>query len=813
LGLIGASLALAVQLEAQSVDRNKERWKVATDVSSALAGKPDVNVGSVSRKGTATSLIGKLGQLQKTKQEIREQDLEPVLNGILSAFRLKPGDLRFSDSQVDKLGSTHARYTQYKNGLEVVGTRLSLHVDKNGVVYAAFGNARDGENLPKVAAIDAAKATEQAMAVNSAAKDLKTDGARLVYIVTSQYQDMYLAWEIHVSGKGVELPIDELVFVDAATGKVVDRHTRVFPDMWREVWKVTYGNPPTVYYRINNGTINPAWTSTIPYLPGVDSSNWNNLKDAYDYFHDGHGRLSYDGSDGHIISYLNGNDDPYGAKWVAFDNSLYFGVGDFLSQDYPVGAICGPLASDPDVVTHEFTHGVTQYTSNLTYAFESGALNEAFSDIMSAAQQWWTYRRPQEPDNSTWYLGETSTTPNTPGDAASRYMNDPALDGVSRDYYPGLITDYYYDCGGVHFNSGIVNLAFYLAAQGGSHPRRAGGPNVTGISIDKARIVFYDAFTQYLGPGAQMIEARAATVQAAKDRYGSQSLEAQSVNLAWDAVGVPAIVDNNCSINIATRANAGTGAEILISGIKLSGGGTAKPIIFRGMGPTLASQGVSGVMADPVLTLYSGQTQLAQNDDWSSSPDKTAIQQAASAVGLYPFPDPSLDSAILYTLSSGFYTTHVYGDQGGTGQALVEAYDTDPSNPNHLSGISSRCRITSDPMIAGFAITGQSHKRLLIRAVGPGLAGQVPGYLTNPKLSIHIPGSATTYDNDNWNSSNPAINAATTLLGLTPLQSGSADSVLLIALPPGAYTVVVEGVNGATGVCLVEVYEVIGDLD
>ncbi|MFA5264893.1 MAG: M4 family metallopeptidase, partial [Opitutaceae bacterium] len=713
---------------------------------------------------------------------------------------------------------THARYTQYKNGLEVICTRLSLHVDKKGVVYAAFGNARDGENLPKAAAIDAAKATEQAVTVNSAAKDLKTDGARLVYIVTSQYQDMYLAWEIHVSGEGIDLPIDEFVFVDAATGKVVDRHTRIFPAMYREVYKLAYGmwpappppepppglpppNWPVVTYRIENGPIGgQLWDVTEPDLTDTASSNWANLKEAYDYFSGEHNRDSYNASGGHLISYLNSSPNPNNAFWRGSDNTLNFGLGD--------DSLFSNLAGDPDVVTHELAHGVTQYTSSLVYAYESGALNEAFSDIMASAQQWRTdgYNIYE----STWKIGETCFTPGTSGDAL-RYMNDPALDGISKDYYPDRITDYGDDYGGVHKNSGIINLAFYLTVHGGLHPRRPStnpGPNVPvlpGTSMDLAQQIFYLAFTQYLDSGSQMIDARAATVQAASELGGSSA--ATAVNLAWDAVGVPAVGNNNCTMNLATRANAGTSAEILIAGIKLSGGGTAKPIIFRGMGPTLASLGVSGVMADPVLTLYSGQTQLAQNDDWSSSPDKTAIQQAASAVGLYPFPDPSLDSAILYTLSSGSYTAQVYGNQGGTGQAMVEAYDTDLSNPNHLSGIASRCRVTSDPIIAGFAITGQAYKRLLIRAVGPGLAGQVPGYLTDPRVSIYS-GSNIIYGNDNWDSQNSDIAAATTQLGLTPLQSGSADSALLIGLPPGPYTVVVQGVSGATGVCLVEVYEV-----
>ncbi|MFA5265309.1 MAG: M4 family metallopeptidase [Opitutaceae bacterium] len=815
LGLISAILALSVPLGAQSAEQHREKWEVATDVASVLKNLSNAKVGSVSRKGTPTSLVGKLGQLQKTKQEISEQDLAPVLDGILPALRLKQGDLRLAGIQIDELGSTHARYIQYKNGLEVVGTRLSLHVDKKGLVYSAFGNARDGEDLPKTAAIDAAKATKQVLEVNSAAKDLKADGARLVYIVTSDKQDMHLAWEIHVVGTGEKLPIDELVFVDAVSGKVVDRHTRIFPAMYREVYKLATGSPPDypefppnwpeINYRVENSSVDSLWDRTEPDLTSIAFPNWNNLDNSYRYYYNGNQRDSYDGSGGHLVSYLNSSVDPNNAYWNGTYHMMNFGVGD--------GTNFGPLAADSDVVTHELSHGVTQYSSSLVYAFESGALNEAFSDIMAAAE--YSYNNGNSTAADVWKIGEGCYTPSTSGDAL-RYMNDPAADGSSRDYYPDrLIADYAYDAGGVHYNSGIANLAFYLSVVGGTHPRSKSQVNVPGFTdqndapVRKAYRIFYRAFTVYLGPGSQMIDARMATVQAASDLYSST--EVTNVNLAWDAVGVPSIVDNNCSINLSTRANAGTGNDIMIAGIKLAGGSTAKPIILRGMGPTLASLGVSGVMADPILTLYSGQTQLAQNDNWSSSPDKTAIQQATSAVGLYSFPDPSLDSAILYTLSAGSYTAQVCGNQGGTGQVLIEAYDTDSSNPNHLSGIASRCRVTSDPMIAGFGITGTSHKRLLIRAVGPGLSGQVPGYITDPKLTIYS-GATPIYQNDDWNYLDSGIAAATTRVGLSALQSGSNDAVLLVSLPPGAYTAVVEGVSGATGICLLEVYEVTGQL-
>lgn len=149
----------------------------------------------------------------------------------------------------------------------------------------------------------------------------------------------------------------------------------------------------------------------------------------------------------------------------------------------------------------------------------------------------------------------------------------------------------------------------------------------------------------------------------------------------------------------------------------------------------------------------------------------------------------------------------------GTGTALVEVYDTDLNHPLRLVNFSTRARArtlspNNDPIVAGFVVTGNTGKKLLIRAIGPtrGSFG-VPEALADPTLSLRNQLGHQLYFNDNWGQAwnVAAIQSATAQVGAFPLPNGSADSVLLVELPPGIYTGIAAG---SDGVALVEVYEI-----
>jgi vibriolysin len=201
------------------------------------------------------------------------------------------------------------------------------------------------------------------------------------------------------------------------------------------------------------------------------------------------------------------------------------------------GVDSGPLTV-LDIVGHEITHAVTERSSNLVYSNESGALNEAMSDIFGASIE---AVRDGAVSANTWKVGEECWTPAISGDAL-RNMADPGQYG-DYDFWPTRYTGTS-DNGGVHWNSGIANLAFKLAVTGGTHPRGKTTTNVPALasnaiaSIEMAAKIFYRANTQCMTPGSTFQEASGCTNAAAQALYGSSA--ASSIAAAWAAVGVPA---------------------------------------------------------------------------------------------------------------------------------------------------------------------------------------------------------------------------------------------------------------------------------
>jgi hypothetical protein len=192
------------------------------------------------------------------------------------------------------------------------------------------------------------------------------------------------------------------------------------------------------------------------------------------------------------------------------------------------------FTSDFDIIGHELTHGVTDKTANLIYANASGALNEAWSDILGLSAE--SYKNGTT--SSTWLLGDGLY--NTAGKAL-RYMDDPTKDNYSKDWYPERIPfvsnpSNSNDQGGVHGNSGIANLAYVLLVDGGTHPRNKSTAVVPSIGMAKAEKIFYRALVTYMNQNTNFAGARTATAQAAQDLYGTT--EKTAVETAWCAVGV-----------------------------------------------------------------------------------------------------------------------------------------------------------------------------------------------------------------------------------------------------------------------------------
>lgn len=277
--------------------------------------------------------------------------------------------------------------------------------------------------------------------------------------------------------------------------------------------------------------------------------------------------------------------------------------------------------------------------------------------------------------------------------------------------------------------------------------------------------------------------------------------------------------------NISTRGVVGTGNGVLIAGL-IIGGSTEKTVLVRAAGPALAGFGVSGALANPTLSIVNAQGQVvAQNDDWGSGGNATAINAASTRVGAFQFGSGSRDAALLATLPSGNYSAVVSGVSGTTGVALVEAYDADAdtstSRSRRLLNISTRGFVGSgeNVLIAGLVVTGPGPRTFLIRAVGPTLARapfNLRETLSDPFLQIYR-GETLLRENDDWDapsSGQAALRAAAAKVGAfeiedrDPVTGAGIDSAMLITLQPGSYTAKVSGFDGATGIALVEIYEV-----
>jgi hypothetical protein len=234
--------------------------------------------------------------------------------------------------------------------------------------------------------------------------------------------------------------------------------------------------------------------------------------------------------------------------------------------------------------------------------------------------------------------------------------------------------------------------------------------------------------------------------------------------------------------------------------------GTAgKRVIIRAIGPSLIPFGIPGALANPTLDLFQGSTLLFNNDDWHSSAQHAEITNSGLA------PSNALEAAIIWTLNPGQnYTAVVRGQNGGTGVGIVEAYDLDQAAPSKLGNISTRGFVDVDDnvMIAGL-IAGPGNGtslKVLVRALGPTLSDfGVPGALTNPTLDLVNSSGTVIRSNDNWKD-DPQQRAAIEAAGLAP--SHDEEAALVETVAPGAYTAVVRGSGRATGVGLVEAYNI-----
>lgn len=483
-------------------------------------------------------------------------------------------------------GRTHERLSQRHRGVRVFGGELTRQRNGFGQTVSLFGSVYDQIDVNPAPSLTRTTARAAVTAAGGGALVDLGPGEELdleLVVLPTAGPSGTLTWMGRTLSASDGLVYR--VFVDAGTGAVVDRYmdtwtqvpasariglgTGVFGDqkkistrsdgsMFTTVDLYRPGSNRTYDMRGDAARANRVFTNQQPLVDSADlAGDTDNTWDAaagavvdghvyagftYDYFFRKFSRQGLSGTNITIRSIVNParpeQVSTLGAQYpLFFNNAAYYGSG-YIA--YGVGSVNSTgtttsynFASALDIVAHELTHGVTGFSSRLIYRDESGALNEAFSDIMGicvefANQQLGTGRRLAE-----WHAGEDVSTSGTPfrNFVTPMSRNHP-------DHYSIRYTGTG-DNGGVHINSSIANHAFYLAVMGGTN--RVSGLAVTGVgfgNLNQMEQVFYRAFTQMLTPSSDFAAARAATIQAARDLYGASSAAERAVIQAWTAVGV-----------------------------------------------------------------------------------------------------------------------------------------------------------------------------------------------------------------------------------------------------------------------------------
>ena len=485
---------------------------------------------------------------------------------------LRDGTLDIGSVQDDTMvaGRRHERLTQHHRGLPVFGGQVARQMDGRSIVSLA-GRVYEGIALDVTPSLDPAAAAR--IALGAAGGDPVVRGEALLGVLPTAEGGYVLAYRLEVRS---ELDI-RIYYVNARTGTIerwysrietqgpsIGRGTGVLGDAKKmsatavaATFRADDGLRPaeafTLDFRGSLSRLNTFLQTGVPFNSdiAVDGDNvWTDsaVVDAhtyqgwiYDYYYKRFGRQGLDDRNLQVVGIVHPLARADFARYTPdtqntfINNALYIGDGFMIYGDGD-GRSFNYLAGALDVVGHELTHGVTDYSSQLEYQDEPGALNEAFSDIMGASIEFFYQPVGSAPQKADWLIGEDVTLI-SPGYVRS--LNNPNAIGYPDHYSLRQFIGTDEDNGGVHFNSTIASHAFYLAVAGGRN--RVSGITVAGVglaNIEKMEKIFYRAFVFFLGPNSRFSDARAATLQAAADLFGVNSNERAQVQQAWTAVGV-----------------------------------------------------------------------------------------------------------------------------------------------------------------------------------------------------------------------------------------------------------------------------------
>ncbi|GGW81276.1 M4 family metallopeptidase [Streptomyces lomondensis] len=501
------------------------------------------------------------------------EDAETVLADRAAELGLTPAqETKVRDVIVDQDGARHIRYDRTYRRLPVLGGDFVLHQNPDGTYRGTDRATKSALSLtgvtPKVSAPKAADLAASLLRAAHVGETLKKLTAKPRLVVDALHGAPKLAWQTDaVAHDDLGNPVGRTVLTDATTGARIDA--------W-DTLESASGDGESLYggtvplettksgssYQLKDATRGGTYTgdaanktdqcllticlSRAPATLFTDADNHWATGEAtdrataavdaqygtdvtWDYYEKVHGRSGIAGDGKGSYNRVHYGKDYNNAFWDDTCFCMTYGDGD--------GKLLGPLVS-LDVAAHEMSHGVTSKTAALTYSGESGGLNEATSDIFGTLVEFYAGNAE---DPGDWLIGEKVVRSGL-GREALRFMDKPSRDGESADCWSEGLADL-----DVHYSSGVGNHFAYLLAEGSGEKTVNGvghtsptcdGSAVRGIGRAKLGKIWYRALTVYMTSSTDYAGARTATLNAAKDLYGSGSTEQKAVAAAWSAVGV-----------------------------------------------------------------------------------------------------------------------------------------------------------------------------------------------------------------------------------------------------------------------------------
>lgn len=484
-----------------------------------------------------------------------EHKMRAFLQDNRALLRLDDPDseLTLVAAETDKLGMTRLRYRQQYRGIPIWAAESFGHVNADNEIFLFQGGHLPTQNaLDTAPTVTAEDAEARARASFSAATKLRVDTHELLVYEHPGSGRVHLAWHIAATADSFD---PWHMFVDAHTGQILMRYSDLkrgavqasgqslagaavsfsawqlgsggygMIDVTRPTDDRTTANPESgkgtgdvLIFNAADTTLDniqrwsiAASASAVAGWPAAGVSAIDHVYRTLDYYKNVHGRNGIDGNGGSVMVAVNVKDG--GPAYSSQANLV------FLSS--PQSGVLGNTAACFDISAHELTHGVVNFTANLEYVTQSGALNEHYADFFAVMAE-----------RTKWTVGNGCWLRNG---GILRDLSDPARGDPPQ---PATMTQYQnlpldQDHGGVHINGSIPAYAAYLAADG----LTAKGIG-TSLGKEKTEQIWYRALTSYLRRNSQFVDMRRATLQAAADLYGSTASEATTLENVWDTVGI-----------------------------------------------------------------------------------------------------------------------------------------------------------------------------------------------------------------------------------------------------------------------------------